>query len=202
MGSKMLAAVEEQHKGWSYQEDSCAAAPSAGPSKPGHVSKQLPGIFLEMVSGTSKASRTPSCFKGLFVASQHRSPASIFPSTHVSNPAESPGTPVCQPPPRPHYAASPNDHIPLSQLAEPSSGDRSLRSPARTEFCQVNLALETPRQSCQWLGGKHAHGKRRQQAQGSVLGGKQRPCWKGAGLFMCFKHNSSTKPPSDKRLAI
>lgn len=110
--------------------------------------------------------------------------------------------PVCQPPPRPHYAASPNDHIPLSQLAEASSGDRSLRSPVRTEFCQVNLAPKTPRQSCQWLGGERAHGKRRQQAQGSVLGGKQRPCWKGAGLFMCFKHNSSTKPPSDKRLAI
>lgn len=197
----MLAAVEEQHKGWSCQEDSCCCCPFSWSFQARARFQTAPWDFLEMVSGTSEASCTPSCFKGLFVASQHRSPASIFPSTHVSNPP-SRLAPVCQPPPRPHYAASPNDHIPLSQLAETSSGDRSLRSPARTEFCQVNLALKTPRQSCQWLGGERAWGKRRQQAQGTVLGGKQRPCWKGAGLFMCFKHNSSTKPPSDKRLAI
>lgn len=37
--------AEEQQEGWSCQEDGCAAASSAGPSKPGHVSNQLLGTF-------------------------------------------------------------------------------------------------------------------------------------------------------------
>lgn len=136
-------------------------------------------------------------FRGTVCGFRASSPASISLTTHISNPPESPGTHLL------HYAASPNDRIPLSQLAEASSGDSSLQSPARTEVCQVDLAPKTPKQSCQCRGCGLARRRAcrwKAQAQGSVLGGKQRPCWKGAGLFMCFKHNSSTKPPPDKRL--
>ena len=125
-----------------------------------------PGMFpagswglLKVASGTSDALRAPSHFKGLYATSQRHSPASISLSTGVSN-SLSRLAPVRQPPPRPHYAASPNDHIPLSQLAEASSGDSSLQSPARTEVCQVNLAPKTPkeelsvaqRRACGWKG--------------------------------------------------
>ena len=54
-------------------------------------------------------------------------------------------------------------HIPLSQLAEASSGGSSLRSPARTELGQASLAPRAP-----WLGRERAGGRCRQQARGWV----------------------------------
>lgn len=123
--------------------------------------------LLEVGGRTGAAPCPPSCFKGLFVASQHHSPASISPNPHVSKlpPPEPPGTCL------PHYAASPNDLIPLSQLAEASSGDSGLQSPARTQVCQVNLAPKTPKQSCRRL-----RGERALESAGSRRRGR---CWVG-----------------------
>lgn len=82
----------------------------------------------------------------------------------------------------------------------------------RTEVWHCQLALEMLEQQDELVVGwgwprDRAHGERvasaaAQQAQGSVLRMEQRPCWKGAGLFMCFRHNSNTEPPPDKKLAI
>lgn len=133
-------------------------APLVGPSQPGHISNHLPGIFA-------------GCQRDLVHGRLLQRTFCIFSASLChSTPPESPGTRL------PCYAASPND---LSQLAQASSGDSSLQIPARTGVCQVNLALVMPRQSV-------CSGKRRQQAQGWVLGGKQRLCWNQTGLFMCF----------------
>lgn len=112
-----------------------------------------------------------------------------------------------QPAPQPCYAVPSSSSVaeePPADFQGPARQDRGLALPSG--------ALEMLEQQDELVVGwgwprDRAHGERvasaaAQQAQGSVPRAEQRPCWKGAGLFMCFRHNSNTEPPPDKRLAI
>lgn len=135
--------------------------------------------LLKVARGTSEASCTPSCLKGLFAAC-------VSPSARISKPPSSwhlsttlrPGCAVLRPP--------------------TTSGQSSLHSPARTEVRQVALAPKMPEQSWRWLGVVESAGS-----------GRRARCWVGnkgsvgrSWSFQSFKHSSGPKPPPDKRLAM